>query len=118
MTDARKTDDLDQLFAAMRTNGAGDVPDDLMARVLADAVREMPSPRPAAAPGGGFLASLSDLLGDWRGMGGLAAASCAGLWLGVAPPAAFDGVSSALLGSSVEVSLGLSLSDLGLGEFE
>lgn len=119
MTDARKTEDLDRLFSQMREDGDKAVPDDLMARVLADArqVQNRPARVPDASRPGPF-AALADLLGGWRGMGGLVAASCAGLWLGIAPPAALDEMSAGLVGGSTEVALGLTLSDIGLGEFE
>lgn len=82
------------------------LPDGLRARMLADAEALRPNtqtrpetrpetgpetgprtqPRPrAAAPG--LWTQLGGLLGGWPGLGGLATACAAGLWLGLAPPA-------------------------------
>ncbi|TMV08010.1 hypothetical protein FGK63_11215 [Ruegeria sediminis] len=84
MTD--KDTHLEQLFAAARRQGER-LPDDLAARMLADAgtvlservhpvqERQRPSWR-----------QVFDYLGGWRGMGGLATACAAGIWIGLAPP--------------------------------
>ncbi len=64
----------------------------LMARILADAEAGMPRPpgphplaRPAGGGGdGGVLSWLGAAFGGWRGIGGLATATVAGLWLGYA----------------------------------
>lgn len=82
------------------------VPDDLMARILADAAREQPrapsfAPRPAAAPERMTLWQiLSDLFGGGGALAGLASAACAGLYLGVAQPAAISTIALAFSGSS------------------
>lgn len=78
---------LEALFAAGR--GQAPVPSDaLMARVLADAEAEMvrPSvavmPRPAARTG--IFAAVIASVGGWAGLGGLATATAAGVWIGFA----------------------------------
>jgi len=90
MTERDLTDrELDGILAEMRLET---VPDDLMARVLADAAAELPRPAPAVAPPRKrrtpwhFAGQLRAQLGGWAGMGGLAAACATGVWIGFAPP--------------------------------
>lgn len=92
---------LDDLFAAAR-QAAPDPSDTLMARIVADAAREMPRPAPATP---GVWATLWDGLGGWIGAGGLAAATVAGLWIGIAPPAGLADMASGLWGTSTSVAL-------------
>ncbi|MCB2115096.1 MAG: dihydroorotate dehydrogenase [Rhodobacteraceae bacterium] len=58
----------------------------LMARVLADAEAARPRPAPDPTPVSGVAAPswIAQLLGGWRGLGGLATAGAAGLWIGYA----------------------------------
>lgn len=111
MTDKQQMDALDALLrdAAGQTVAPGD---DLMARVLADAAEVQPRatalaparPVPgAAAEPPGFVAAILDLLGGWPAVSGLAAAGVAGLWVGVAPPAALETLAVDMLGTSVSV---------------
>ncbi|MEP2642724.1 hypothetical protein [Roseobacter sp.] len=72
------------------------VPDHLMARVLADAQSVQMPPR--AVPRVSFRARLADLFGGWQGMGGLATAACAGLWIGWSAPAGLPDAGGLLLG--------------------
>ena len=103
MTDGRE-DWIDDLLAdAARTKAAPD--DGLVARVLADAHRVQAEGWPQADPAPGFWAQLTEVLGGWPSFGGLAAASAAGLWLGLAPPAAADAVVAGLFGETVSVAL-------------
>ncbi|HQU67937.1 MAG TPA: hypothetical protein PLI43_07035 [Albidovulum sp.] len=76
---------LEAFFAAGRENAP--VPSDaLLARVMADAEAEMVRPaevavlRPAARPG--FLRAAVASIGGWAGLGGLATATAAGVWIG------------------------------------
>lgn len=92
MADLDRNDErLEGFFRAARE--AGPTPSGaLMARILADAEAEMPRPpephplaRSAGGGGdGGVLAWLGAAFGGWRGIGGLATATVAGLWLGYA----------------------------------
>ena len=69
-------DPIEAAFAeARRTTPA--VPDDLMARVMADAVAEMPL-KTKASPWGQFIKTL----GGWPAMAGLAMTACVGVWAG------------------------------------
>ncbi|GHF50681.1 hypothetical protein [Seohaeicola zhoushanensis] len=80
------TGPLDDLFAAARAAPPA-LPPALAARMLADAGRvldERQAPRPAMP---GWRAQLAEAIGGWFGVGGLAAACAAGLWIGLAPPA-------------------------------
>ncbi len=105
MTDP-KGDMLDDLFAQAR-RVKPPVSDALMARVLADAALQQ---RPAAVTPG---VSLLDVIGGWFAVGGLAAATFAGLWIGVAPPVAVEDLTAGLLGDTVIVSLGGGFTDFG-----
>ncbi|MGJ8604541.1 MAG: hypothetical protein ACSHXH_10485 [Marivita sp.] len=69
-------DPLDAVFAdARRTPPA--VPDDLMARVIADAMAEMPL-KTKVSPWGHILGPL----GGWPAIAGLAMTACVGVWAG------------------------------------
>lgn len=88
---------LEAHFAAARRVDAG-MPLALEARMLADAARvqaqQVPVMRPAAeTPRRGIAGAALGLvqqfmraLGGWPALGGLAAASAAGVWIGVSPP--------------------------------
>ena len=95
MTD--KDNALDSLFAEARAKGA--VPsDDLMARVMGDAMDAIPKPAPVAPERPrGFLA----LIGGWPSLAGLATATVAGIGFGFASP---DVVTTLSLGASYDVS--------------
>lgn len=86
-------DDLDEggltpFFTAARA--AAPVPSAaLMARVLADAQAEAvrrPPAVPAVRPGrrGAVIGAMLSAIGGWTGVGGLATAMAAGLWIGAA----------------------------------
>lgn len=98
--DGRDDGALMTLFAEARETGA--VPsDDLMARILADAAAVDAARHPAPeTPGTGFWAGLVAAVGGWPGLGGLAAATVAGLWIGIAPPSGLSGLADAVFGSS------------------
>jgi hypothetical protein len=78
---------LESFFAAGRAEAP--VPSDaLVARVLADAEAEMARPAPVEAPRPvaqpGFLHAAIASIGGWAGLGGLATATAAGVWIGFA----------------------------------
>ena len=95
MTDEIKgMDDLEALFSAARADRP--VPSGaLQARVLADAVAVQDgvtaaahaAPSRAARPG--WIAQIAAALGGWPGIGGLATACAAGVWIGFAPPSSW-----------------------------
>ncbi|MFQ1701759.1 hypothetical protein ACJ5NV_14320 [Loktanella agnita] len=100
MTDPND-DMLEDLFDTARRL-APPVSDDLMTRVLADAVVDR-APAQVARPC--LWARLSDMLGGWPALGGLATATIAGVWVGIAPPAQVEALTDDLIGQSVSVSL-------------
>ncbi|WP_099826353.1 dihydroorotate dehydrogenase [Oceaniglobus indicus] len=85
---------LDALFENARRSAPA-MSDDLFARIMADAVAATPA-RVAAArrvsPWGRVLGAL----GGWPSLAGLSAAALAGVWIGIAQPAAFIAVQSGL----------------------
>ena len=91
-------DDLDDLFATARNAAPPQPSPALMARILADAASEQPRPRPVArpAPSGFSFRALIAALGGMGAMAGLATATMAGVWIGLAPPTAVDDLAAAL----------------------
>lgn len=88
---------LDALFDAARKTEPK-VPDALMAQVVADAARVQPRPAARALPPPSLWTRFSDLMGGWQGMGGLVAATCAGIWIGWSPPSALPDAGALILG--------------------
>lgn len=67
------------------------VPQDLLARIQADAAAQQPKPTVGWR---GWVAAL----GGAPAMGGLITAACVGVWIGVAPPAQLPDVGGFVLG--------------------
>ena len=110
-----RDDELEALFAEAR--GLRPVPgDDLMARLLADAAREMPRPTPRVEPNRPGWRDWVRVLGGWPAIGGLAAASAVGVWLGAAPPAGLTTLAPGIWGEEVSVALGVDEDPLSLLE--
>lgn len=64
-----------------------DVSEDLMARVLRDAAAEQGHFATfSEQKRQSWMSQLWSAFGGWAGAGGLAAASCAGFWIGISPP--------------------------------
>ena len=88
----RKGDALDPFFAALRDIEVPEAGPDLLARVLGDAEAEqarraVPAMTRGAGARPGLFATFLRAIGGWPAMGGLAAATFAGVWIGVAQPA-------------------------------
>ncbi len=110
--------DMTQVEALLRQARAQkpEVPDALMARVLADA--EAVQPKAGAQPVASRASPWEQLraaLGGWQGMGGLAAATCAGFWIGVNPPAGLPDAGAFLLGVQSEQVVSESAAVTGFG---
>lgn len=73
--------DLDALLASSQAPAPSQ---DLMVRILHDALAEQPVPM--AGQRRSWMARFAPLIGGWQGLGGLVAATCAGLWIGISPP--------------------------------
>lgn len=86
MTDDKLTEDeLDALFHAAQHDPQTPSPE-WLARVTDDAERELAlSSRPIQRPS--LWSQISSALGGWQGLGGMAVACAAGLWIGLSPPA-------------------------------
>lgn len=101
-------DDLDGFFAAARRE-AGPLPAGLAARMQADAARVQAEIAAAVPSGGrarpGLWQELRAALGGWAGLGGLATAGVAGVWLGLAPPALLPDPLDLIGGDLAELSL-------------
>lgn len=109
MTDRLTDSELETLFAQVRSAPA-EPGQDAMARILA-AAGAPPAPQPAPGSGGdAWDRGLFTLLGGWFGMGGLAAATLAGLWIGIMPPAGVGELAAGVLGGPV--SLDASVEDI------
>ncbi|WP_254428647.1 MULTISPECIES: hypothetical protein [Ruegeria] len=76
---------LDQLFAQAR-QARPELPDDLAVRILTDAETVRLDRMKPADPPRSVWARLLDGIGGWQSMGGLVAASAAGVWIGFAAP--------------------------------
>lgn len=75
--------ELDQLFASARRDRPA-LPDDLAVRIQTDAEAvRLGRLRPARQP---RWARILSSVGGWQGMGGLVAASAAGIWIGFSAP--------------------------------
>ncbi|MCF2869965.1 hypothetical protein L0664_02695 [Octadecabacter sp. G9-8] len=96
---------LDAGFAQMRAQDV--VPSEgLLDRIMMDADSVLAANiAPPVRTKQGLGAMVLDVIGGWPSFGGLAAATVAGLWIGVAPPAALADISAGYLGSTVEVPL-------------
>lgn len=83
-------DQLEALFADARTTAPA-LPEDLAARMLADAEAEQAAraapPAAAPAPRPGWLARTFAGIGGWPALAGFATATVAGVWIGMSPPA-------------------------------
>jgi len=58
-----------------------------------------------ARPRQSLSAILLDAIGGWPSFSGLAAATVAGLWIGISPPETLNNLSAAIWGSTIEVPL-------------
>ncbi|WP_299678993.1 hypothetical protein [uncultured Roseobacter sp.] len=84
-------DALEAFFEAARA-APPQVPKALMARVLEDAQEAQ---APVRVP---IWTRLGEVLGGWQGLSGLAAATCAGLWIGWSPPQALPDAGALIFG--------------------
>ncbi|MEQ3626093.1 MAG: hypothetical protein ABNH26_09315 [Celeribacter sp.] len=116
---ARAEAELESLFAAARHSRADLEPatPDLLARILGDAEAEQDSreaERLRAATGASVgktrstgrwsLTALLRGIGGWPAAASLAAATMAGVWIGVDQPAGLDSVTGAFIGSETTLS--------------
>jgi hypothetical protein len=99
--DQNKMANLDALLSQAASEN--DVPPGLSARVMEDARRI--ERRPVAPPDRSFWHKLRDGLGGWQGLGGLVAATCAGFWIGVSPPAGLPDTAALLIGIETDSSV-------------
>jgi hypothetical protein len=95
---------LDDLFAQARDTTP--VPSDaLMARVITDADAAQPRPVAASVTRPGVVARILDAIGGWPAVSGLAMATVAGIWVGVAPPASVQDMTAAMMGDELSIDL-------------
>lgn len=91
MVMARNDTDLDAglvpFFAAAEAEAVPGVPDDLMARILADAAAAQPRPVEAVVrPAPGLIETFLAALGGWPAAAGLAVVAGMGVFVGYSPP--------------------------------
>ena len=105
MTMTNPNDDmLDELFAQAREETPSPS-DSLMARVLADAAAVQPTADAVQLEQPGVWTRLLDMIGGWPAVSSLAAATVAGIWVGVAPPSSVEDLTATLIGDEVSISL-------------
>jgi len=108
MMDRDKADQsLDALFDAARA-APPDVPEALMAAVVADAAAQMP----AARGGGSLVQRALAALGGLPALGGMVTATCVGFWLGLAPPEGLPDVGEAIWALGTENTTELAMVDV------
>lgn len=113
---------LEALFAEARSGADTGLSQDLFAAIMADAhhiqqEQRAPAPIAAARPArqegdfarGGLVGLLNGAFGGWLSLGGLAAASCAGLWIGLAAPEVLTRMTG--IGASVQAAVDVPLSE-------
>lgn len=102
MTERDEDQGLEAIFGAARARPVPHVRDDVMARIMAEAQAHLPPPvAPATPRTDGFWSGLFASVGGWAGLSGMAAATCAGVWLGFVQPDGLSGISSDLMGASL-----------------
>ncbi len=105
--------DLDALFATARA--APVAPSDaLLARIVADADAIAAGRTMPARPALGFWTMLRVAIGGWPALGGMAAATLAGVWIGFAPPSAVATLATTFWGETTTISLFSSDDILGI----
>lgn len=95
--DAPQMQDLDALLK-QASDAPVELPAGLAARVLADAQMVQLHPRVSPLSRPSIWAQAMDMLGGWPAVSGLAAATCAGFWIGVSPPQSVPDAGALLLG--------------------
>ncbi len=97
--------ELEDAFVTLRTAKVP-VSDRLMDRIMMDADMVLAEAAPEVVrTRQGFGAMMLDVIGGWTSFSGLAAATVAGLWIGVAPPEVFSDLTSGYWGTTIEVPL-------------
>ena len=110
--------DLDRLLAEAR-GLVLEPSSDLMARILADAAREMPRRAATHLPQTRAWGGWRDwfvALGGWPAAGGLVAATAVGVWIGAAAAAGLSDLAAGVWGEGVSVALGVDEEHLSLLE--
>ena len=103
-----ENDDFLEAFFDDAKKSAPDVPDGLMARIMADAQAETDRRvqiASAAAPKS-VWAQILGAVGGWPALAGLSAATLTGVWIGLNPPAAVGNTLAQVMGQD-----GASVSD-------
>jgi len=114
MMTERDEEMLDDIFAQARAV-APEPSDDLIARVMAGAAVPQAASQPA--PRRSLGQQMLDLLGGWASVGGLVTVTCAGVWIGVAPPSAVQDYTATYFGDEISVSIFSEDAIFATGEF-
>jgi hypothetical protein len=105
--------DLDDLFAVVRAETVAPS-EALLARIMADAnavadARVMP-----VQAASGFWPTMRASVGGWPVLGGMAAATLAGVWIGFSPPIGVGALATSFWGETTTISLFSSDDILGI----
>jgi hypothetical protein len=87
------------VIGAARAQQPAQPGEDLLARVMADADRELDTRAAVRAPRRSAAAAVWAALGGWAAVGPMAAAGVTGLWIGMSPPVGLSALSQGLLGA-------------------
>jgi len=112
----QKTPLVDQLFDAAR-DSRPQPSDALMARIVADADREINAGHATVAPYSAhrrrsLMTALGDAIGGWPALAGLTTATLAGVWIGFASPYAISDLSDVIFSNETTYDLGDFMPDL------
>lgn len=101
MTDRKRNEEmLDNLIGQAKAD-RHEVPDQLLNRVFADALAAQPAPVGERRQSGRLRRFLS-AIGGWPAIAGMAAATLAGVWIGVSPPAGLNDVAEIIFFGATE----------------
>jgi len=93
-------DGLDALFAEAANDVSVQPSETFLVQMVSDALayRQMPQTAPSS-----LWQQIISMVGGWQGMGGMAAATCAGFWIGINLPEGLPSQFETLLGSETSI---------------
>lgn len=113
--DILNDDELDAVFAAAQGAPVA-LSSATMDTIMAAAVAELEPDAVPQSAGSVWWQDLLHAIGGWPAMGGLATAAVMGVWIGISPPTALDGVTAVFETETAEFEFWSSDFDLILSE--